>query len=151
MKNIKSNTLPAKLICTIKSDNRPVQGLMIEAVLKTSNKNNYSIIFGPTNNEGVATIDYEELIKQTNSELELGVMDYNKLEDVYDGNIDILVMSVEELKAALGAYEIYKDVAYYPINYSANLESAINILLDMKNNIYFQIDVVSNKFESTSP
>lgn len=123
MKNI-----PVQIDCVVQQGVNPVQGLMLRAEFKTTRKNPYSIVFGPTNQEGCACLDHATIIQRADSQLNLALMDFDPLDKSFSGVLQLAVMQESDVQNALGAYELYKGVVSFPNNYENNLKSALIVL-----------------------
>jgi len=122
------NKLPNRVDCQIVYKKNPIADLMLLIELKTVRKNAYNIIAGPSDQEGVVVITYDEIMKQAGKQLELALMDFDPIEKAFTGDISVKVMSYEDLKNAIGAYELFKSVGWYPEYYRDHLEKAMQIV-----------------------
>jgi hypothetical protein len=111
------DALPDKLFAKVTCKENPIEGLLLQAALSMEFKDSYKVIFGPTNNIGIAEVSKqiinEEIIKEDSS----SAQNHN------------------ELKMAIEGYEFYKDFIDFPANYKKNLEESIKTLECLGNKI----------------
>ena len=124
--------LPKKLTYCVSQGNAPVPGLMLKAIFKTLHKNHYSIVFGPTDENGKAMLDDKTITDEAAQQLQLSMMDYAPLENVFSGTVVVSVMGVDDLERALKAYELFGSVSKYPDGYIERLGNAIQLIRQMK-------------------
>jgi hypothetical protein len=120
--------LPDKVDCVVAADGSPVMGLMLQAEFKTSRKNAYTLVFGPTNRDGHALLDHAAITQQADSQLNLALMDFDPLDKAFSGVVRITVMQEADVQNALRAYELFKGVANFADHYQDDLKSALTIL-----------------------
>jgi hypothetical protein len=77
--------LPQKIKCSVSADGVGIKGILIEARFGVSCKNVYTMIIGPTGNEGFAEITRHQIIEDANKQLDLALMDYQAIGDVFTG------------------------------------------------------------------
>lgn len=119
------NKLPSKISCLITCSGEPAEGLMLVAILGVEKKNAYSIVFGPTNNIGVAEITKDCILSDANKQLEFAMMDYEPLERCFTGEISVSFMNANEIKTALEAYSRFYKYYSYSANYEKNLKLSL--------------------------
>lgn len=117
--------LPEKLDCVVVTDGNPVVGLMLRAELRTTRKNPYTIIFGPTNRDGCARLDRATIIRQANNQLNLALMDFDPLEKTFSGVVRVTVMQEGDVQNALQEYELFKGAANFTDHYEDDLKAAL--------------------------
>lgn len=117
--------LPERLDCVVAEDGNPVMGLMLRAELKTTRKNPYTILFGPTNRDGCACLDRAAIIRQADSQLNLALMDFDPLEKAFSGVVRVAIMQEGDVQNALHAYELFKGVANFTDHYEDDLKAAL--------------------------
>jgi hypothetical protein len=121
--------LPEKILCRITKENYPVQGLTIRAILETNYKNNYGFIIGPTGQDGYAELKREEIIAVAEEELNLALMDFGHIDEIFTGMVNLQIMKKDEIEGAIKAYKIFKKVSKtFPHNYEENLIRASSII-----------------------
>ncbi len=101
---------------------------MLVANLGTEKKNSYSIVFGPTNNMGVAEITDDSILNDANKQFEFAIMDYEPLEEFFTGEISISFMDISEIRTALQAYSRFCKYYSYPENYKKNLTISLEAI-----------------------
>ncbi len=121
-------TLPERLDCTVTHAGIPVAGVMLSAEFSTRRKNPYVVVLGPTNQLGHTSIDRAEILSHAQNQLNLALMDYDPLESTFAGTISLKVMSIDDLRRALEAYDLFKRVAAYPLQYKDNIENAMQVV-----------------------
>ena len=98
---------------------------MLVGILGVERKNAYSIVFGPTNNFGVAEITKDCILSDANKQLEFAMMDYEPLEGCFTGEIRVSCMNADEIKTALESYSRFYKYYSYPVNYEINLKLSL--------------------------
>ena len=119
------NPIPLKIEVVALIEKKPAKGILVKLLLLTKNKNDYSFIIGPTNSDGKASIEYNEIIDEANKTLELALMDYVSLSENYTGEFKTEVMNKTDIESAINAYEIY-GAENYPEQYINNLKLALS-------------------------
>jgi hypothetical protein len=132
--NFMKADLPQKIKCSASADGVGIKGILIEARFGVSCKNVYTMIIGPTDNEGFVEITHQKIIEDANKQLDLALMDYQAIEDVFTGVVVLNIMTKGELQRAIDAYELFKNYYTYRSNYEENLHQAIKLLNEVKNN-----------------
>lgn len=117
--------LPKKLDCVVVVNGNPVMGLMLRAELRTTRKNPYTIIFGPTNRDGHASLDRATIIRQADSQLNLALMDFDPLEKAFSGVVRVTVMREGDVQNALQAYQLFKGAVNFTDHYEDKLKAAL--------------------------
>lgn len=128
---MQENILPKRIDCTLEHEGKPVADLMLLAEFTTVRKNSYSIVFGPSNQQGRAAITYEEIQRQADSQLKLALMDFDPIDKAFSGSISVKVMNYNDIQNAIRAYDLFKSVGWYPDQYHEHLEKASRILLQI--------------------
>ena len=117
--------IPDRIICQAQVEGKPVEGVLVIARFGVVHKNPYSIVFGPTDQEGIAVITKPEILKQAQEELKIALMDFTPLEGAFNGTITLKMMSKEDIENAIKAYNIYKGFSKFPIGYEHLLKNAL--------------------------
>ena len=133
--------LPEKIDCVVAEAGNPVMGLMLRAEFKTAQKNPYTIVFGPTNREGHACLDRATINQQTDSQLNLSLMDFEPLDKVFTGVVRVAVMQERDVQDALRAYDLFKGVANFSDHYEDDLKWALVVLRHLDTH---KVDVRTN-------
>ncbi|HEX6650321.1 MAG TPA: hypothetical protein VF075_12300 [Pyrinomonadaceae bacterium] len=115
-----------QLIATV--DGNPLPGVLIQVSIVTSFKNNFHLLFRPTDDQGSVVITRGEMIKEALRDQQLFIMDYGDPETDFAGELVISIFGRERLKGAIKVYPDFKDVADYPPDYLNNLHRAQEIL-----------------------
>ncbi|HUW20061.1 MAG TPA: hypothetical protein VMW16_12235 [Sedimentisphaerales bacterium] len=134
-----TSILPERIECVVTHEGSPVQGLMLEAQLKTTRKNPHQVLFGPTDALGRVVLLRSEIEEWAASELYMAIMDFDPLEHAFSGIIELRVINKKELADAVEAYEAYKEETSYPQGYLSNLHKAREILEGMADGACFHI------------
>jgi hypothetical protein len=121
--------LPEVINITIKNENDSAQNYLVKIILITEQKNNYTFIVGPSNEEGDISITKAELIRRASTTLNLALMDYISLEECFSGEVQTTIMSSSDIDSAIEAYKIYGN-ENYPEGYRRMLESANKLELN---------------------
>ena len=120
--------LPARIVCKLTYNGYPMSDLMVLFVFKTLRKNDYHIVAGPSDQEGHVVVEYDQIKKQANSQLESALMDFVPIEKAFSGNYSANIMSCEDIISAISAYELFKSIGWYPENYIEHLKKALHAL-----------------------
>jgi hypothetical protein len=118
-------SLPDKLCCVVTLNGNPVKDMMLSAEFRTARKNPYSILFGPTNREGCACLDRATIILQSDSQMNLALMDFDLLDKVFTGIVCVSIMREQNLQNALRAFKLYKSVVIFSDHYENDLKTAL--------------------------
>ena len=115
--------LPDKLVATCLADGEKFQGLLIVVAVVMLKKNDYSMIFGPSTQDGEVTITKDEILKEMARDRELFPMDYEDLTH-FSGDLIVEPMGLQEIDSALKAYEIFKSSTQYSTGHRDKLDQA---------------------------
>ena len=120
--------LPQKLRVHISSDGEPLPGMLALVTIETNFKNSFTVVIGPTDEGGNASLSREEMLEQTKSDQELFLMDYGDPEASATGRIVIRLMLLQDIERALEGYEQFHFHVRYPEGYKDNLNRAARLL-----------------------
>lgn len=120
--------LPQKLQLHISTDGAPVPDMLALATIETNFKNPFTIVIGPSDEDGNAYLSREEMLEQTESTRELFLMDYGDPEASATGRIVVRLMLLPDIEGALQAYELFHQHSRYPEGYKDNLNRAAQSL-----------------------
>lgn len=146
---MKEYILPKKIECFLTLPKIPVVNLMLWAEFSTVRKNPYTIVFGPIDLQGVASISYEGIKQQADIQIALALMDFDPIEKAFSGTISIKIMTNEDLKNAMRAYDLFKTVGWYPAKYKEKMKNASKMLVTIDASA-IKIDVVITPIEDAS-
>ena len=71
------------------------------------------------------------MLEQCDLERQLFLMDYDHPEGSFTGNLVVRIAALKDVQRAIAAYEMFKGVTHFPVNYLANLQHAAAILAEM--------------------
>jgi len=117
--------IPEILNCRAYLNGSPVSGLMLQVNIGMSRKNSYSFIFGPTDSKGYAALERSRILKEAKAQLEVSLMDFDPIEEGFNGEIKVIAMSKNDIRRALNAFQLYDSVIEYSKYYKQNLEKAM--------------------------
>ena len=120
--------LPERIKVTATIDSRPLDGVLILVLIVTTFKNNFSLLFGPTNEHGELVITGADMIKEALRAQEMYIMDYRDPEVHFGGDLVISIFGRSQLKSAIENYAVFKDIMEYPPEYLNQLQRAHEIL-----------------------
>jgi hypothetical protein len=120
--------LPERLDCVLTYHGKPIADLMLWAEFRTLRKNPYTIVYGPTDQQGRATLSYEDIKRQADSQQDLALMDFDPIERAFSGTITVKLMTYDDVQNAIRAYDMFKSVGWYPAHYREFLEAAKGVL-----------------------
>jgi hypothetical protein len=115
--------LPEKLTATCKADGEPVSGLLVDLTVKMRRKNDFHMVFGPSDGEGTITIHNLEILGQVETDQRLFEQDYADLH-YFSGELLLEPMDQRSLESAYHAYEIYRAAVPFPSDYPDKLREA---------------------------
>jgi hypothetical protein len=137
--------LPEAIHCTLTQDGLPLAGVLVRAIFKTNFKNDYSFIFAPTDSEGKTSLLKSGTISQALQQLNLALMDFGLLEQCFTGVIDLKVMTDNDIKQAINAYNIFKPALKFPTGYYEMLQYGLKRTQELKmNSLSFEAQVISD-------
>ena len=116
--------LPSKLYITCSVNGRPLPNELVCVTIKTNRRNDFPLIFGPTNQNGHITVTREELIGQAMDEKKVAQMDFGDPEYDFTGDIEITPLGLQDIDNALGAYRLFRKAGGYPRNWIRLLKIA---------------------------
>lgn len=120
--------LPQKVKIKTLADGKSLGNMFVRIAIKTTQKNDFGLGFGPSDDEGHLVILREHLIDEAEKERKLFLMDYGDPEKDSSGALVITPLSPADIEKAISAFQLYKDVSSFPLNYSENLRKARDIL-----------------------
>lgn len=124
--------LPQYINLHILGDSVPIEGLFVCVTVKVSFKNNFDLVFGPSDQSGLITICKDDIIREAEKDRKLFIMDYGDPVEDFLGKIEITPLNKKALDDAMAAYNIFGKFLAYPEDYLVNLHRAIQII-DNKN------------------
>lgn len=120
--------LPEQIEVTATVDSKPLEGVLILVTIVTTYKNDFHLLFGPTDDKGRLVITRDEMIREAQRERELFLMDYGDPEINFAGELVISIFGREKLKNAITVYPDFKDVVEFPPDHLNHLHRAQEIL-----------------------
>lgn len=84
-------------------------------------KNDYGLLFGPSDASGELVIKALDLQQQVKGQLDLFPMDYVSPEPAWTGAMRIRVLNQTDVVYLQNAYETWKDAGLYPADLSLHL------------------------------
>jgi len=117
--------LPQTIDCWVTDRQRPVAGVMLRAEFTTLRKNSYVIVFGPTDTGGHAVLDRPTTLRQAASQMALALMDFDPLEEVFAGDVDVTIMRDSDVEGALRAHDLFGAVAQFSSHYAEDLKASL--------------------------
>jgi len=121
--------LPNKMRIRILADGRPLAGMFVRVDLKAKWRSDFSLGFGPSDEQGVLVITYEDLIRQARELCDFFIMDYGDPEKDLAGEIVVAAKNREALLRATEAYDSFQHVVQFPPRYAEQIQEA-RMLLD---------------------
>jgi hypothetical protein len=116
--------LPDIIRAVITIGGSPAAGLAVSTSIKTTRKNPFGFIWGPSDAVGIVRIDRAELFGQAEAERREFIMDYGHPEHDGAGLIEVAVENTEGLDRALKACDQFSQCSSYPDGYQAMLKEA---------------------------
>ncbi len=133
--------LPNKLHITCSANGRPLSDELVLITIKSARKNNFDLVFGPTDTNGSLLVTREELIKQAMDEKSIAQMDYGDPEYDFAGEIVVAPMTLEDIDRALKAYKFFREFMAYPIAWEKHLKRSKEILLKLPKDATVEVNV----------
>ena len=103
--------LPERIKVTATIDSVPLDGVLLLLRIVTTFKNDFNLLFGPTDNHGELVITRAEMIEGAGRDQEMSPMDYGDPEIHFAGELAVSVFNREKLKRSVAGQEIFLDVA----------------------------------------
>ena len=110
----------------------PVKGLAIKTSIKTTFKNPFDSVWGPSDEEGAVLVRRSDLLGQADADRRLFCMDYGDPESDGSGRVEVSVEDVDRLKRALNGYKRYSAAYEFPVGYRAMLLEAKRIMATLR-------------------
>ena len=124
-------TLPSRIVVRVTANGHAVGGMFICIKLKMSVRNDFDLVFGPTDDEGGIIVTRENLLSEADKDRSFFLMDYGDPEQDFTGEIIVTALNRESLERALTAYEMFSKVWKYPVGYLEDLHKAHTKLDEM--------------------
>jgi hypothetical protein len=125
----------------------PTADLLVECELVMSAKNNYSFLYGPSNEVGRVPINVVDVLSRAQIEMNAFPMDYVGTDAGFTGEIRIYGTPLKRLNAALRAFRIFGSEfpSLYPDNFEAIVNKSLDVLQGHAN------EAISVSFELSNP
>lgn len=120
--------LPERIKVTATTDSAPLADVLISISIVTTFKNDFILLFGPTDDHGELVITRADLIEGAGREQEMSPMDYGDPETHFAGDLVISIFGGEKVKRAIEVYPLFKDAVQFPRDYLNQLQHAQEIL-----------------------
>jgi len=105
------------------ADIQPHEGILLHTTVVMLRKNNFGVIFGPSDSCGKVSIQKQTILDKMYGDRKLFPMDYDGL-PYFSGDLILEPMGRQEIESAIKAYDIFKSVNQYPSDYLDRLEAA---------------------------
>ena len=117
--------LPELIRASITLAGKPVAGLAVSTSIKTTRKNAFGCIWGPSDASGLIAIERGDLLRQAVADKNFFIMDYGHPEEDAAGIIELTVETIDGLDGALKAYGMFSVGSFpFPPGYQAMLLDA---------------------------
>jgi hypothetical protein len=117
--------LPELIRASVTIAGRPAPGLAVSTSIKTTRKNSFGCIWGPSDASGVIAIKGSDLFAQADADRRFFIMDYGHPEGDASGIIELAIENVDALDGALKASGIFSAGDFpYPPGYQRMLLDA---------------------------
>lgn len=120
--------MPRQVRVTALLDDQPFQDAWLALNLNMSLKNDYGLLFGPTDAAGELVISDDDLQEQIQRQLDLFPMDYASPKSAWTGSMRIRVLNRSDVANLQMAYDTWKDLDLYPEDLPSHL-SRLDALL----------------------
>jgi replication-associated recombination protein RarA len=112
----------------------------------TTEKNAYTLIWGPTGCEGKATLNRSTIQQEATLQRNTALMDFEPLENTFSGVLKIRIMNKTDLENALYAYKLFRKVVCFHQNYQLNLETALLLVSKIdSNSLHCTLEIKTRK------
>lgn len=112
---------PSEMAVTALLDDQPMGKAWLVVELEMDHKNDYGLLFGPTDASGKLVIKDMDLRQQAKKQLDLFPMDYVSPEGAWTGAMKIRVLNRTDVVNLQNAYETWKDAGLYPADFPLHL------------------------------
>jgi hypothetical protein len=119
--------VPEKISITITADGAPLKGIPAMLSFAMEQKNNHSLIFGPSDESGTIHISGDEIRLEARKTMELFLMDYADIDSYWTGSLRVMPMNRDALKRALSAFRQFRGYEFR-VGYEEMLRRANDIL-----------------------
>jgi hypothetical protein len=117
--------LPELIRASVTVAGRPAAGLAVSTSIKTTRRNPFGCIWGPSDASGFIAIEGREIFRQAEAQRRFFLMDYGDPEADGAGIIELTVEKVDAIDGAVKAYGIFSAADFpYPPGYQAMLLNA---------------------------
>jgi hypothetical protein len=121
-------TLPKQIDTQVLTrDGQPAPGMFIKVRLRMPRKNDYHLVFGPSDAQGRITVTHDRLLAEARREAEFFLMDYGDAAEAAD-EVSVTPLSSDDLDRAISAHDLYAQVAAYPASWRTDLERARRVV-----------------------
>jgi len=103
---------------------RPTPGLLVKIRLRMRRKNDFSMLFGPSDPSGRIIVSWSEIQSECDAEQSVAIMDYGSLQEDFTRDIELMPVSLAGVEAALAAFEMFKSAGTFRGGYEAALRTA---------------------------
>lgn len=117
--------LPESIEISVFDGARPCPGALVRVELLVSRKNNFNNAWGPTNDHGKLTVNWQGLIEEGEKDAKAFIMDYGHPEGDFSGTIRIRVMKKEAILRAVKAYAEFSPYFTYRPGHEAMLKTGL--------------------------
>lgn len=129
MRNGKDMDLPRKITVFVHKGDEPVEGVLTALTFRTNFKNDYDLVFGPTNPHGQILVTEQEIVDAAEAELNFALMDYGHLRACFSGVIEVSLMDSKDLDQALNAYDtFFQGTTNNATGYEEKLKRSISVI-----------------------
>jgi hypothetical protein len=113
--------LPAQVLIRCTADDEPLAGAFATLRVPMWSKNQYMLVFGPTDSEGLIRVSGSELAARARAELDAFPMDYTTFPGDWTGGLGVEVLDatgVHRLREAIGLW----GEQFYPPDFADTLD-----------------------------
>jgi hypothetical protein len=123
--------MPDSITVRLLMDGAQVEGLWVRLSLVTTRNNDFSSGHGPSDPTGLVTIKALDVLRRAQLDQAMFPMDYGTVEADWDGTLELRVMNLAAMEAAIEAVETWGEQAWaYRRDVRDGLQTALTKLAD---------------------
>lgn len=119
------------LTITCRADGIEQEGLLVSLSLRMRRKNDFRMIFGPSDPSGQITVNSNEIESEVESAYTLFPMDYGDISE-FKGEVVLAVLDCPQLESAIRAFDLFHKVSSYPPDFRDKLVAAWKKLFHLR-------------------
>ena len=139
--------LPELIEAVVKLDDEPAGGMFLWVTVKTTQKNDFVLLFGPTDAEGRIGISRSQFLGEAEAEKRMFMMDYGDPEYDATGVVSCEPCNAASIGRAIEAHNAYRAFTPYPKGYGGSLKRALARLQPFEKSGLLTVELLSPQGE----